>query len=189
MEITSDGRPLEFPDNPLTRMIAGRGAISATPAPTVKSSAWGMATPAPEEQAELDAKLQAYLGGPAPETPLPKITVKEEAPVRKSRINFNNVQRIDLEREVIIVDDMEFPLTPEDARQLRLMCVDVVIDSVMQGLRDLLATAGVSPESVSSGLKEVVRGREPETQAVPARQGVPGEGKGPENSVAQGTQE
>lgn len=192
MGMTNDGRPLEFPDNPLTRALAERptsmrGGISATPPPSVKSGAWGTAQPLKvDEMQELDNKLRAYMGEtveapPQIPQPLPRI---EPVYRKKSNVNFNNIQRIDLEREVIVVDDMEFPLAPEDVKQLRLLCVDCVLNAVVQGLRDMLGNSGVETSQLSGMLKEDVLGRRQEAAPLPEGPGVPGTGEGTQDTMA-----
>lgn len=193
MGMTNDGRPLEFPDNPLTRAMAAppttRGGISATPPPAVKSGAWGTTPKMSEkEQQELDAKLAAFMAGhsdmqPPPE---PQAELFRFPPVqnKKARVNFNNIQRIDLEREVIVVDDMEFPLAPEDVKQLRLLCVDCVLNAVVQGLRDMLGNSGVETSQLSGMLKEDVLGRRQEAAPLPEGPGVPGTGEGTQDTMA-----
>ena len=192
MGMTSDGRPLEFPDNPLTRALAERptstrGGISATPPPSVKSGAWGT-SPAlkSEEMQELDNKLRAYLGEaaevpPPTPTPIPRLTPVQP---KKASVNFNHIQRIDLEREVIVVDDMEFPLAQEDVKQLRLLCVDCVLNAVVQGLRDMLGQSGVELSSLSGMLKEDVLGRRQEAAPLPEGPGVSGTGEGTQDTMA-----
>lgn len=197
MGMTNDGRPLDFPDNPLTRIMTtpqpSQGSLaptgptynfSAQSAPTVKSGAWGKMTE--QEQQELDGKLAALMGSSEPAAAPARAVIPERIipNPRKSRMNFNNIQRIDLEREVIVVDDMEFPLAPDDVKHLRLLCIDCVLNAVVQGLRDMLGQSGVEPSTVAGMLKEDVLGRRPEAPPLSGGHAVPGEGESPEDTMA-----
>jgi hypothetical protein len=195
MGMTNDGRPLEYPDNPLTRAMAApqvvRGGISATPPPSVKSGAWGTEPRLSEnEQTELDTKLAEYLGAATPQVPeLKRLAPPLSIPQKKARMNFNNIQRIDLEREVIVVDDMEFPLAPEDVRHLRLLCIDCVLNAVVSGLRDVLGESGIEPTQLTGVLKEDVLGRRQETPTLPLGPPVSGPGESAEGKVETSEQE
>lgn len=201
MGMTSDGRPLEYPDNPLTRAMANPtatlGNLSPTAAPewnysaapqtpSVRSGALGKLTS--EEEKDLDSKLAALMGSPPPGPAVEEVTVRYTPPAsqRRSRMNFNNIQRIDLEREVIVVDDTEFPLAPDDVKHLRLLCIDCVLNAVVQGLRDMLGQSGIEPSAVIGMLKEDVLGRRPEAAPLPEGQSVPGTGEGSQDSVEVG---
>lgn len=193
MGMTNDGRPLEFPDNPLTRAMASppttRGGISATPPPSVKSGAWGTAPKMTEkERQELDEKLATLMAERPMEQSVPEQAVElfkfQPSQSRKARVNFNNIQRIDLEREVIVVDDMEFPLAPDDVKHLRLLCVDCVLNAVVQGLRDMLGSSGVGLTQLTGMLREDVLGRRQEAAPLPEGPGVSGTGEGTQDTMA-----
>lgn len=192
--ITSDGRPVSYPSNPLTdAMFAGlnaargRGGVSASPPPAVRSSSWGQETPlSPEEVAELDARYAEMIAVPPTATAAGSVSALV-APVykRPAAINFQNIQGIDLERNVVRVDDMEFPLDSEDVRQVRLLCVDCVLNAVVAGLGELLTTYGISTNLIKAQMREAVLERGQETAQVQDRQNAPGEGAGPESDVAE----
>jgi hypothetical protein len=199
MGMTSDGRPLEYPDNPLTRAMAGPASSSQSLSPTaapewhfgaapqtpsVRSGALGKLTSSEEEE-ELDKKLAALLLSPPPGPAAGEVTVRYTTPTPQPRVrmNFNNIQRIDLEREVIVVDDTEFPLAPDDVKQLRLMCIDCVLNAVVHGLRDMLSQSGIEPAHVAGMLKEDVLGRSATPATLPEGHPVPGEGESPQDSV------
>jgi len=192
--VTSDGRPVNYPSNPLTdAMFAGlsaargRGGVSASPPPAVRSNSWGQETPlSPDEIAELDARYAEMIAPPPTATAAGSVT-GHVTPVYKNTTvpNFQNIQGIDLERNVIRVDGMEFPLDADDARQVRLMCVDCVLNAVVAGLRDLLSTYGISPDLIKAQTREAVLERGQETAQVQDRLGAPGEGTNPESAVAE----
>lgn len=193
--ITSDGRPVSYPSNPLTEAMfaglsaaRGRGGVSASPPPSVKSNSWGTGTPlSPEETAELDARYAELLPPVPPTATMASSVSGLVTPVykRPAAINFQNIQGIDLERNVVRVDDMEFPLDAEDVRQVRLMCVDYVLNAVVSGLSGLLSAYGISTDPIKAQMREAVLERGQETAQVQDRHDVPGEGAGPESGVAE----
>lgn len=181
--LTKDGRPLAWPINDLTRAleIKGRGGVSATPPPAVKSGAWGSEITVPQQMRDIAAS--------APVTKEVEYPPIEYDIGRTGSVNFNNIQGIDLVKNTITVDGLDFPLAPEDVKQLRLLCVDCVLNAVVTGLKDMLNTSGIEANMLLGSLKEGVRGRSSATETVQEGPPVPGEGAGTQGSVEQSEQE
>lgn len=181
--VTKDGRPIVYPTNALTQLLTenrGRGGVSASPPPSVRSGAWGAQPLTQEEQAELDAKLA---GVSAPTEAVGFRQMQEIVPRQRGSLNFNNIQGINLEQNTIRVDGLDFPLAPEDVHNLRLLCVDCVLNAVVLGLREMLGTSGIEVSSLLKSLKEDVIGRGDEAQALQEGQELPRQGEDEEGSV------
>jgi len=166
--LTKDGRPLAWPTNDLTRALEtkGRGGVSATPPPAVKSGAWGAEVNVPQQMLDIAAS--------APVTK--EVEYLNYDIGRTGNVNFNNIQGIDLIKNTITVDGLDFPLASEDVKQLRLLCVDCVLNAVVTGLKEMLNTSGIEANLLLGSLKEGVRGRTSATETVQEGPTVPGEG-------------
>lgn len=165
------------------------GVASATSPPTARSADLGTEVPLSEaERAELDAKARAAgivdpRLGPAPEGAYPSLdeAIAAGAPARSARItqdrvtvppvavprlpNFRNVQGIDLLRNRVLVDDMEFPITEDQAREFKLFVVETARGAILEKLSEadgLFAT----PETV-----EVTVGPSSESEDVQQQSG------------------
>lgn len=201
-----NGMPVT-PRNPFTDLIervaevnAGGGrrgmveaAVSSGAAPTVRSASLG---PLPEltdaEKAERDAKLieLGILPKPA-EVEQPE--VQEQAPVVSIAMNqrqvskpevprlpnFARVQGIDLVRKVVYVDGMEFPVSEQDASDMRIYAMETArnfiinqFNAVFQMLVPATAEAkdgasSVSPLQESEGDASSNTGGQSSVQSVP----------------------
>lgn len=189
--VTKDGRPLSYPTNPLTQAMfdginaarEGRGGVSASPPPAVKSNAWGVQVPlSQEETKELDARLAALSGAEVEKVDVPPPVIHRPQ-VNRFVPNFKNIQGIDLDRNIIRVDNLEFPLAESDAKQLRLLCVDCVLNAVVAGLKDMLGDSGIESSALAARLKEDVFGRGKEETAVSEGLRLPGGGEAKEDGV------
>lgn len=142
------------PDNDFTRLIdsisadnraGGRrgGVASATPLPTVRSASYGQEVVVPltaEQQAELDRKaaelgimeLPMHASGFVPNGLSPVITLTPRLP------NFRAVEGIDLQRNVVAVDGLAFPIPEDEALELRQYVLRIVRTALEKKLKEAL---------------------------------------------------
>lgn len=156
------------PNNEFTQMIhrlgtmrSGRveGVVSATPTPSARSASIGPKEEAPlseGEKAQLDAKLAA-LGYPQEAQAQPEpVTVAGTMPPLfmpgsysvPTLPNFDKVQSIDLSGACVWIDGLAFPISEQDARNLRQYAIRTAAKAIEESLTSALNS--LTPEATDA---------------------------------------
>ena len=159
--------------------------VDAGASPSARSAAVGREVEPPltvEERAELDAKARelglmpveegeqnlyptladamkagAPVEGPAVPAPAARAAVVIEG-VRLP--NFTKVGGIDLIRDVVYVDSMEFSIAKEDADQFRLYAIQIAHNVITQKLNEAVAALGAAVQEATREDVPTVQGGE-----------------------------
>lgn len=155
--------------------------VDAGASPSARSAAVGREVPTPlslEERAELDAKARALgvlppeegegdiyptladamqAGSAVPdEVPVTVGAWAGEQPARRAvqfpRLpDFTKVGGIDLIRDVVYVDSMEFPISKQDADEFRLYVIQIAHNVITQKLNEAVVALGAAVGEAISG--------------------------------------